>query len=113
MTFFHILLILFCSPAYFLIRGKWLGFLFNSVLYLIAIGLVITVVLAPGGFIFWLLGAMHGSFSFRRDMLEHHATLTAQRMATAMQAAGAAQAPPAAPPPLTPPLPPAVPTTTA
>lgn len=79
------LCILFISPAYFLSRKKWGGFVLNSILYGIACLCLISIVGAVIAPLFWLLAVGHASFTCRREQAEHHADLVATKMAEKMR----------------------------
>jgi predicted PurR-regulated permease PerM len=79
------LCIIFNPPVYFLARKKWGGFILNSILYGIACLCAISIVgilVAP---VFWILAVGHAGFTYRREMLAHHAELIATKMAEKMQ----------------------------
>ena len=86
------LLIFVASPVYFLIRGKWLGFIFNSVLYVLALVFLMVGI----GVIFWALAVLHGGLAYQKEreeknwkrqqrMMDEQATATANRLAAALQ----------------------------
>lgn len=77
--------IIFCSPFYFLIRKKWLGFIVNSVLYGIALLCLLSIIgiwIAP---FFWVFAVAHAKFAYRKDATERHAELIATKMAEKLQ----------------------------
>jgi hypothetical protein len=82
MTF---LCILFLPPLYFLVRKKWGGFIVNSILYGIACLCVVSIVGIMAAPIFWILAVCHASFTYRREMVEHHAEMLATKMAEKMR----------------------------
>jgi hypothetical protein len=78
------LCLIFIPPLYFLIRQKWLGFILNSILYGVALLCIVSMVgimLAP---IFWILSVGHAGFTYRREMMMHHADMVATKMAEKM-----------------------------
>lgn len=82
MSFLHVLLIIFCSPLYFLIRGKWVGFVFNLIVYVVAVALLL---LFPLCIPFWLIGVLHGIWNLRKDAMHEHAKIMATEMAAAIR----------------------------
>lgn len=75
------LCLFFVSPAYFLSRRRWGGFFVNAFFYGIACLCVLTIagaVIAP---LPWAFGVGHAVFAYRKEMLEHHAELTATKLA--------------------------------
>lgn len=75
------LIIIFISPLYFLIRGKWLGFILNSVLY----GLAVLTILFGIGILFWALAVGHAGWHLRRELMLEHAKMIAGEMAKQMK----------------------------
>jgi hypothetical protein len=78
------LCIIFLSPLYFMIRGKWGGFVLNSILYGLACFCVISIIgimIAP---LFWMLAVGHASWSLRRELMEQNAIMIAEKMAEQM-----------------------------
>jgi hypothetical protein len=53
------LIAIFCSPLALLFAGRPFSALFNLVLYLLAVALTITIVLAHFGFLLWLAAFVH------------------------------------------------------
>lgn len=79
------LLIIFISPLYFLIKGKWGGLVINSIFYGTALILLVTIIgafLAP---IPWIIAMVHGMSAYRKQILEESTTMMAAKMATAMR----------------------------
>ena len=74
--------VLFVSPLYFALRGKWGGFILNAILYLLAL---LTVFVFGVGVIFWLLGVGHAMWHLRQEMMEKQADLIATKMADKMK----------------------------
>lgn len=78
----YLLTIVFCSPAYFAMRKKWLACLINSIFYILAVA---TLVLGIGVF-FWLIGMVHAYWDFgmlmREDTLQRQAELIAEKTRT-------------------------------
>lgn len=81
MSFWMYLLAVFCSPAYFAIRGKWGSFIVNSVLYLLALA---TLMVFGIGIFFWLLGVGHAvwdlSSAMREQAMRRQAQLIAENL---------------------------------
>lgn len=73
--------VLFASPLYFAIRGKWGAFVLNSVLYVTAL---LTLIFGVGVF-FWLLGVGHASWHLRTELMEEHAAIMARKFAEEMR----------------------------
>lgn len=82
-SFLMILIIIFVSPLYFLMRRKWLGFIGNLILYFVAL---VTLPIFGIGVFFWLLAVGHASFAYRKEELEETTTMMANKMATAIVA---------------------------
>jgi len=78
------LCIIFIPPLYFMIRGRWGGFLLNSFLYGLALLCVLSIVGMPAAVVFWLLAVGHASWHLRRELMEEHADLIATKMAEKM-----------------------------
>lgn len=78
------LMIIFVPPLYLLIRKKPFAFLLNTGLYVTAI---FTVFLFGIGFIFWVLSVGHAAWHLRREVMEEHATLIAEKMGEQMSRA--------------------------
>lgn len=70
-------IIIFIPPLYFLIRGKWGGFILNSILYVLA---WITIFIFFIGVIFWILAVGHATWHYRRELMEKHAELIAKKI---------------------------------
>ena len=49
----------FCSPLALLFAGRPISALFNLVLYLLAVALTVTIILAHFGFLLWLAAFVH------------------------------------------------------
>lgn len=81
MSFGLYLIAFFLPPLYFLLRRKWLGFVINLVMFLIAIPLFFVFGL---GIVFWMIAVVHAMWHVRRELVDEHATAIAQRMAEAM-----------------------------
>jgi hypothetical protein len=82
------LAIIFISPVYFLARGKWGGFILNSILYglgLICAISIIGLIVAP---LFWALAVGHAGWHLRKEVMEEHARMIATKMAEQMAIAG-------------------------
>ncbi len=79
------LVALFISPLYFAIKGKWGGFILNSIFYGIALLLLVTVIgafLAP---IPWFIAVVHAMWALRKQLMEEQATAIATKMAAVMR----------------------------
>jgi len=79
------LTVIFMSPLYFLIRGKWLSFLLNGTLYLIACLCLISIIGAVIAPIFWALAVGHAVWHLRKEMMQEQAQMIAGAMASRMQ----------------------------
>jgi hypothetical protein len=79
------LTVIFISPLYFLVRKKWGGFILNSIIYGIAVFLVVTVVFSWLGAFFWILGVGHAGWHIRQENMEKHADMIATKMAEKMK----------------------------
>ena len=79
------LCIIFVSPVYFLTRQKWGGFALNSILYGLACLCVLSLVGMPIAPVFWLLSVGHAGFTYRKELMAHHAELIATKMAEKLQ----------------------------
>jgi hypothetical protein len=78
------LCLIFIPPVYFLTRKKWGGFVLNSILYGIALLLVLTIIGIMVAPLFWLLSVGHASFTYRREMAANYADMLATKMAEKM-----------------------------
>lgn len=78
------LAIIFASPVYFAMRKKWSAFVLNLALYLTALVLCMTIVLALGGVFLWMLAVGHAGWHLRREMMEQHARMIATSIAEQM-----------------------------
>lgn len=79
------LVVLFISPLYFLIRGKWVSFIINLIFYVLALGCLVTVVgafLAP---IPWFIAVVHAIMEYRKELVTEAATVMAAKMAEVMR----------------------------
>lgn len=76
------LIIIFCSPLYFIIRRKWGAFILNAILYSLA---WVTVWFFGIGVIFWALGVGHAGWHLRKEWMEEHAEMIAVKMAEKMK----------------------------
>ena len=79
------LLALFLTPIYCLTRGKYLGFVLSTILYILAI---FTFLFFGLGIIFWALAALPAAFSLRNEIIEAHASRTGEATAQVLKAAG-------------------------
>ncbi|HLC43217.1 MAG TPA: hypothetical protein VJO34_16525 [Methylomirabilota bacterium] len=78
------LAIIFVSPLYFALRGKWGAFILNALLYLTAL---FTVFLFGLGVFFWALAVGHAAWHYRKELMAEHAELIAQKMAEQFRSA--------------------------
>ena len=79
------LAVIFVSPLYFMIRGKWGAFFLNSVFYGAAVMFLLTFVgafLAP---IPWGIAAIHAVMEYRKELVNEAAGVMATKMAEAMR----------------------------
>jgi len=70
------LLVILCPPLYLAWRRKWGAFVLNLILYILALATIIFFV----GFIFYVLAVGHAGWHLRREQMELHAQLIAQKM---------------------------------
>ena len=70
------LTIIFISPLYFAIRGKWGAFFLNTILYLLA---VFTLVFFIGVF-FWMLAVGHAGWHLRKELMMEQAIMFAEQL---------------------------------
>ena len=91
-----ILVCIFISPLYFLIRKKWAALAINAALYGLACLLVLSIILIWAGPVFWFLSVLHATWYYREERTARHAEMLATKMAEKMQ--GAKQPPSAVPP---------------
>jgi hypothetical protein len=80
------LCVLFLPPVYFMVRGKWGGFILNAIFYGIAwicVFSIIGIVAAP---IFWLLAVGHAGWHLRHERMMEHAEVLATKMAEKLRA---------------------------
>lgn len=82
------LALIFISPVYFISRKKWGGFFLNSFLYGIACLCILSIVGAVIAPLFWVLAVGHAGFTYRKELMEHHADLVATKMAEKMKRNG-------------------------
>ena len=78
------LVIFFISPLYFLIRKKWWGFIFNSIIYGIAVVFLVTLIFFWVGIFFWMLGIGHAGWVLRYELMEKQAEMIASKMSEKM-----------------------------
>lgn len=82
------LAIIFCSPLYFAVRKQWGAFTLNLILYGLALLSIPFILLMgiglPFVFIFWALGVGHAGWHLRRQMMQEHAEMIANKMAEKM-----------------------------
>lgn len=90
-----ILCVLFIPPLYFMIRGKWVGFILSGLLYGFALLCILSIIGFVLGIFVWLLAAIHAAWNYRKDMAIAHAEMLATKMAEKMaQAKKSATIPP-------------------
>lgn len=77
--------IFFCSPLYFLLRQKWMGFIINSVLYGLALLFLLTFFLAFMTPVFWMFAVAHAGWVLRDEMMQNHANAVGTAVAMQMQ----------------------------
>lgn len=75
------LIIIFCSPLYFIIRRRWGAFVLNTILYILAL---LTILLFGIGIFFWLLAVGHAGWYLRKELMEEQAQMIATKMAAEM-----------------------------
>lgn len=84
MSFGTVLLGVFCPPAYFGLRGRWIACVVHSLLYLLAVVCILSVIGFLFGVIFWFFGFAHAMWDMRVVMAEQamqrHAELIASKM---------------------------------
>ena len=81
-SFGSLLLIFFCSPLYFLIRGRWIAAILNGCVYLVAIPLLFVFGL---GIVPWTMAVAHGMWDFYRFNREAEMQRQAQLIVDAQQ----------------------------
>jgi hypothetical protein len=84
MKFTSYLLAVFLPPIYFATKKKWLAFVITSGFFCLSLIFYIMVVLAPLGLILWALSAGFAGWDVRKQMVNEHATILAEKMATKM-----------------------------
>lgn len=84
-------------PLYFLMKKKWLGFFVSSFLLVVSFFLFMTVVLIPGALILWGLCSVVAVWDLRKQLMNEHATVIAEKMAENMHQQSSS---PSAPPPV-------------
>ncbi|MCL5745818.1 MAG: hypothetical protein M1541_18155 [Acidobacteria bacterium] len=89
------LLAVLIPPLYFLMKKKWVGFIVSSFLLVLSVFLFMTVVLIPGALIAWALCSVVAVWDLRKQLMNEHATMIAEKMAEKMQQQAR---PPSAPP---------------
>lgn len=79
--FAMLLVAIFCSPLYFLIRKRWGAFILNSFLYLMG---WITIWIFGFGLIFWVIGIVQAMWDLKakeiHGLMEKQAELIAEKM---------------------------------
>jgi hypothetical protein len=79
------LIAIFVPPLYFLTKKKWLGFAISSFLLIVSFFLFITVVFIPIALIFWGLCSVVAIWDVRKQLVNEHATIIAEKMAAKMR----------------------------
>ena len=75
---------IFISPLYFLIRGRWGGFVINAFFYGLAWLFLLSVFFAIVAPLFWVIAFTHAAWGIRKEMAEEHAEMLATKMAQKM-----------------------------
>ena len=79
------LVAIFIPPLYFLLRGKWLGFIVNSIFYGIALLCAVSIVglvIAPFP---WFVASVHAVWHIRKELVIENAEIMATKMAAAFR----------------------------
>lgn len=77
------ILALFFTPIYCITRKYWVGFVFSTILYILA---AMTILFFGLGLIFWMLAAVPAAFKLRNEILVAHARRTGIETARAIAA---------------------------
>ncbi len=75
------LVAMFLPPLYFLIKGKWVGFIIHSIIAFIALCLIITVGGAPIGIPLYFVSSVCAIWDLRKQLQMEQATAIAEKMA--------------------------------
>lgn len=94
MSFGMVLCGIFCPPAYFALRGRWVVAAVHGVLYLLALLCVFSVIGFVFGVILWLFGYVHAMWDLRAVVTEKAIQRQAEAIAEKMQAAAKPPPPP-------------------
>lgn len=78
------LIAFFIPPLYFLMRGKWVGFIINSFFYGMAC-LLLLMLLIPIAPFFWLPAMIHAFYHVKKEAVVEHAEILATKMAEKMR----------------------------
>ncbi len=79
------LLAVFLPPVYFFTRKKIGAGIVTTIMFLLSVIFVFTVVLIPVAIIMWFLAAACAGWNLRKEVMEEHATMIAEKMAAKMQ----------------------------
>lgn len=86
MSFGTVVVAVFCPPAYFLIRKRWVAFVIHCVVYLLAVALLISLVGAIFGILLWFFGFAHAMWDLRVRVTDEIISKQAQAIAEKMKA---------------------------
>ena len=75
------LVALFIPQLYFLIKGKWVSFIFHSIIGLIAIILIFSMIGAIIGIPLYFVSSICAIFDLRKQLMNEQATAIAEKMA--------------------------------
>lgn len=82
MSFGMYLVAVFCSPLYFMLRGRWIAAIVNGGFYLLSLPLLFAL---GAGVIVWMFCVVHAVWDMRAVMreqeMQRQAALIAERMA--------------------------------
>jgi hypothetical protein len=78
------LVAVFLPQLYFLIKGKWVGFIIHSIIGVVAIFLTITLVGAVVGIPLYFLSSVCAVWDLRKQLQMEQATAIAEKMAERM-----------------------------
>lgn len=88
MSFGMVLLGIFCPPAYFGLRRRWIMCIVHSMLYLLAIACIISLIGFLFGVIFWFFGFAHAMWDVRVVIAEQAMRRQAELLAKEMRKDG-------------------------
>ena len=77
---------IFVPPLYFLLKKRWGAFLINAVLFGIGVATALFIIGIP----FWLASIFHAALDLRKEFVEHHAQMVADKMVKKMEQKGEA-----------------------